>query len=553
MNDIESRIHRGMNQLAPDVFQNVLADDGPKLEYEAWLTEEKPERRNVFWMRAARTAAVMAACFLMILGLTVYQLSFKVDSVVEIDVNPSLELQVSRSGRVVRVNAFNADGVKILDEVGDSLKHEKLETAVRVLVNTMVTDGFLDEQKSSVLVSVDHGDEAESVKLQHNVVCNVKEALGEDEISGIVYHQSYTVDSVVSETAETYDISPGKAAFVHKLADKRPEFTVDELAQLTISEITELLQEEKVDVSEYVAENEAEEAAENTDTVNSAVTENNAEEGLIAAADSQTGITREELAGGVTPTPADRSDIQEIPKQENPGTEGSVQEQPDAETQLPTDGVIVEEGEAAGGFQQGTDPDGGVTEGEKPGQNPVPGGTDSGTAPTPGSEIPDTGHHSGTEENPDTVPEVGTVVPEKPVEEETGSDGQVSAGQENQSQWEDVKDFPDELRGEFQEMIKLADSLSARVSDIGLVEEEGLSQQTYREGMKLLGQSRCQYEKIAVLVEERAVSGALDPLYHQKSLQILKKVECRLSKAEALLTENKPEAPVTDLICPDGE
>lgn len=553
MNDIESRIHRGMNQLAPDVFQNVLADDGPKLEYEAWLMEEKPERSNVFWMRAARTAAVLAACFLMILGLTVYQLSFKVDSVVEIDVNPSLELQVSRSRRVVRVNAFNADGVKILDEVGDSVKHEKLETAVRVLVNTMVTDGFLDQKKSSVLVSVDHGDEAESVKLQHNVVCNVKEALGEDEISGIVYHQSYTVDSVVSETAEAYDISPGKAAFVHKLADKRPEFTVDELAQLTISEITELLQEEKVDVSEYVAENEAEEAAENTDTTNSAVSESNAEEGLMAAADSQAGITCEDPAEEITPTPADRSDIQEIPKQENPDAEGSAQGQPDVETQLPTDGVIVEEGEAAGGFQQGMNPDGCGTGGAEPGQNPVPGETTSDTVQTPGSETPDTGHLSGTEQKPETTPEVETFVPETPVEEAGGNNGQMSAGQENLSQWEDVKDFPEELCRELQEMIKLADSLSAHVSDIGLVEEEGLRWQAYRAGMELLKQSRCQYDKTAVLVQERAVSGALNPLHHQKSLQILKKAECRLSKAEALLVENKPEDTAVNLICPDGE
>ena len=103
--------------MAPDVFQNVLADKSPRLETEIWMTKEEPKDNRNIWMRAARTAALAAACCVLILGLGVYQMILKVDSVVEIDVNPSLELEINKSDRVVRMNALNADGVKILDNL----------------------------------------------------------------------------------------------------------------------------------------------------------------------------------------------------------------------------------------------------------------------------------------------------------------------------------------------------------------------------------------------------------------------------------------------------
>ena len=211
MNDIESRIHRGISQMAPDVFQNVLADKSPRLETEIWMTKEEPKDNRNIWMRAARTAALAAACCVLILGLGVYQMILKVDSVVEIDVNPSLELEINKSDRVVRMNALNADGVKILDNLEDDLKHAKLDEAVHVLVDTMVSDGYLDQESSSVLVSVSQGNEERSTELQLMVADNVKETLKEEQIKGVVYHQSFEASVSFSVLALMYEISPGKA------------------------------------------------------------------------------------------------------------------------------------------------------------------------------------------------------------------------------------------------------------------------------------------------------------------------------------------------------
>lgn len=510
MNDIENRIHRGMNQLAPDVFQNVLADTGPKLKSEVWLMEEEHKDSRNFWMRAARTAAVLAACCVLILGLAVYQTSLKVDSVVEIDVNPSLELQVNRNDRVVRLNALNADGVKILDDTQENLKRAKLDEAIHVLVNTMVRDGFLNEEKNSVLVSVDHGDADKSAKLQQLVAKNVKEALSEDQITGIVYHQSYSTDSTISQIAEKYGISPGKAAFIKRLITLRPDFSIEELAQLTISEITELLQKENVDMSQYVARNnrrqkkpEGREEPCKDDTEEP--------ERLVAELEDGHGqrswITTDKLCREKADSV---SSIENLELEEN----------------LPADGVIIKE-EMADINQQGSGPEGNGIVISRP-ENQGGGGQ---TAVIP-EEEPEKDHSKPEEE---VKP-----APEEPEEEEPGDVGQMGSSGADTSQWEDVEGLPARLRIQTEAFIGSVDDLLARVELLGPVEEEGSASSGYAKCSALLIQARDQYENVKKQAAEMSATGELGGHCYQRVLKILEKAAVKLDKVEMRLREYAP-------------
>lgn len=510
MNDIEKRIHRGMNQLAPDVFQNVLADTGPKLRSEVWLAEEEHKDSRNFWMRAARTAAVLAACCLLILGLSVYQISLKVDSVVEIDVNPSLELQLNRNAQVVRVNALNADGVKILDDTQENLKRAKLDEAIHVLVNTMVRDGFLNEEKNSVLVSVDHGDAEKSEELQQLVADNVKEALSQDQITGIVYHQSYSTSSTITEIAEQYGISPGKAAFIKRLITLRPELSIEELAQLTISEITELLQRENVDVSQYVAKN------------NRRQSQPQGREEPCAGDGQEDDRLTAKLEDG-----RERYDWITTDKRcrDNADSVSSI-EQLKLEENLPADGVIIKE-ETADMNQQSPGPEGNGTVISRP-EDQVGGGQ---TAAEP-EEKPETDQNKPEEEE--------KPVPDEPDVEESEDPGQMGSGSGDTSQWEDVEGLPEKLRAQLEALIKSVDSLLAQVKLLVPVEEEGITSPEYAKCSALLIQTRGQYECVKIQAAEMSVSGELNGHCYQRTLRILEKAEHKLDKAESRLKAYAP-------------
>lgn len=515
MNDIERRSHRGMSQMAPDVFQKIMADTGPKLESEAWLMEEDHKKTRSFWMRAAQTAAVLAACCMLLLGITVYQFSFKVDSVVEIDVNPSLELQVNRSDRVVRVNALNADGVKILDDLRDDLNYRKLNVAVQMLVDTMVVDGYLDQEKNSVLVSVDHGDAEKSAKIQMLVADNVREALGQDEITPVVYHQSYTLDSIITEMSEKYEISPGKAAFIQKLLIKRPDLDMDTLARMTISEITELLSQEEVDVTEYVARNKKHTESKEKPTAD--ISDRN----LWMAKAERLSKEREEY------TWIKKEDVRE---EELTAPETSIV-LPDSEENLSSDGVIVDD-KLTGGFQTGTDTNG--TEQEKPDQLPDP----------DQEEKPD-GEPSEDEEQPDIDNE----------EDDPNGNGQLGSDDEEQETqpWENVEGIPTILHTQIQSLKDITDRLLICISDYQKLKEELGEQEAYATCARYLEEGKLAYDQVFQTAEDMRSSGAIQEASYQQCQRLLTQAKDRLFMAEKSLLFHKPEEKPKGMICPDGE
>lgn len=508
MNDIESRIHRGMNQIAPDVFQNILADTSPRLESEVWMLKDQPSEKRNAWMRAARTAALLAACFILVAGLGVYQMFFKVDSIVEIDVNPSLELQINRGDRVVRMNALNADGVKILDDLEEDLSHMRLDDAVCILVDEMVEEGYLDQEKNSVLVSVSHGDEDRSNQLQLLVADNVKETLKQDEIKGVVYHQSYETNDTVSELSAEYNISPGKACFIQKLILKRPDFSIEELAKLSISEITKLLEEESVDVSEYTAKTPSsqEENEEGEDT------QDTSRGTWLARNDTEDSGFR---PTGTKVKPGQGYRDQEDSLEDNPAL--VVKPFEDGETTDVETDALTEQDSCTG--QNGT-------EQQIPGTLPDQGNSGQ-ISPTPGVEEP--GNNTGGSQDGNTG--------EQPEEEEPGDSPGMGSGDEtgSSSQWEDVTGIPEPLLGQTNQLIRLTEEVLASISNMEPLEQAGGAKYAYETCKGQLVKGRNQYSTVHSLAEEMHTNGSLTSECYYRVSRILQTADTKLKAASDLL------------------
>ena len=79
-------------------------------------------------------------------GVSFYQ-NHRVDSVIGIDVNPSIELSVNRNEKVLQANPLNEDAETILDDM--NLKNVDLDIAVNALIGSMVRNGYLSELDNS--------------------------------------------------------------------------------------------------------------------------------------------------------------------------------------------------------------------------------------------------------------------------------------------------------------------------------------------------------------------------------------------------------------------
>lgn len=78
---------------------------------------------------------IAIVCLLVAIGIfaiSYYEKNFAVDSVIDIDVNPSIEIKANKNDKVIDVSAINNDGVDILD--GMNLKESNLKVAVNAII-----------------------------------------------------------------------------------------------------------------------------------------------------------------------------------------------------------------------------------------------------------------------------------------------------------------------------------------------------------------------------------------------------------------------------------
>lgn len=189
-------------------------------------------------IRVIGTLAAACFCMIAVAGGTYTYRNGKVDSVIEIDVNPSVELSVNRKNRVLSAVPLNEDAAEIMAEM--DLKGVNLNVAVNAVIGAMVTHGYLDDLDNAILVTVSNDSVSKAASLRSAVVTDIQTSLEENQVEAVVYDQQAVVEEDVKQLADEYGISYGKAYFLKELISQNPSLTMEDmekLAPLTMEEI----------------------------------------------------------------------------------------------------------------------------------------------------------------------------------------------------------------------------------------------------------------------------------------------------------------------------
>ena len=211
------------------------------------------KERNVSLKRIA--FAAVAACLVLVIGLfgfSYYSKNIAVDSIIEIDVNPSIEIKTNKSDTVLEVEALNADGNEILD--GMNLKNSEIKVAVNAIIGSMVQKGYFSQLDSAILVSVENKDGEKAEKIRKEIVKDIDAKLKESNLEAPVIDQA--VDPAHSDDAdkfaEEHKISYGKALFILNLAKKDASLVPADLAKLNIYELAKLVNDKNINIKDIV-------------------------------------------------------------------------------------------------------------------------------------------------------------------------------------------------------------------------------------------------------------------------------------------------------------
>ena len=234
---MERRLAGALDKTAPDDVNGVLSRCDERKGTVIPMTTKKTANRKWTTLVAA-CLAVMLLCG----GGVFYQQAHAVASVVSLDVNPSIELKVSRNEKVLVCTPLNEDAKAILADMsnGADLKGAKLDVAVNAIVGSLVRNGYLDSISSAIMISVEDKDTARAEKLQRELTSAVDGVLQTSEAKAAVLTQTLTQDAAREQQARENNISTGKAALVNRVLTINPALKFDALAKLSVEELKDL-------------------------------------------------------------------------------------------------------------------------------------------------------------------------------------------------------------------------------------------------------------------------------------------------------------------------
>ena len=234
---MEQRLAAALEKTAPDDVNGVLSRCEERKGTVIPMTTKKTTKR--------RWTSLIAACLAVMLlggGGVFYQRANAVASVVSLDVNPSIELKVNRSEKVLSCTPLNEDAKAILADMsnGADLKGAKLDVAVNAIVGSLVRNGYLDSISSAIMISVEDKDTARAEKLQRELTSTVDGVLQTSEAKAAVLTQTLTQDAGREQQARENNISTGKAALVNHVLALNSALKFDALAKLSVEELKDL-------------------------------------------------------------------------------------------------------------------------------------------------------------------------------------------------------------------------------------------------------------------------------------------------------------------------
>lgn len=260
----KKEIKRKLNKMVVNSTPNVLDDVLAKCESENLLKKKeikmKEKQKNRFLIpKLAGALVVIVVC---IGGLVLFRNQNRVyDSIINFDVNPSIELKIDNDREVISAIALNDDGMKVLDNM--DLDDVSLNVAVNAIIGSMLKNGYLTVSENSILVSVKNKDVDKANALKEEISNDISAILNASSINASILSQAYDDDANAQNLAAENNISEGKARLISNIISsnitdsKGNLYTFDTLKDLSINELNLLVSSKNATVKDTQKTGEA--------------------------------------------------------------------------------------------------------------------------------------------------------------------------------------------------------------------------------------------------------------------------------------------------------
>ena len=206
----------------------------------------------------------MAACLALVLctGIATHAIrSNATAGTFTMDVNPSVEYTIAKSGAVKSIRCLNSDAENALSDV--ALGKQSVETALTRTVAAYEACGYMENGEATVLISFDSRLDA-NAELKASLSAEIQQTLEQtDAVGTLVFHSELTENAEAAKIAEEFHVSLGRADWILTAANKTG-LPTNEVARMSLDELLKFQEVSgisSVSVSKFISLEEAKKIA----------------------------------------------------------------------------------------------------------------------------------------------------------------------------------------------------------------------------------------------------------------------------------------------------
>lgn len=227
--EIKQRINRAVRQITPNVYDDVATVPVRKMAAHDHITRQELPGERSRSVRMFGFAPAFASLAVLFIAIFAWWQFLRIDSVVAVDVNPSIELKLNRLSHVVAVQAYNPEAQSLVEAV--PWRFSPVEDVIQRLLGAMKQQGYLQSENSFLMLSYqqDNQSRAEALSRRLNkAVLRLKLQSPE-----MVYIQRVEIKEIAG-LADDYDVSRGVMQLILKAQIMNPQYSVELLSELDL-------------------------------------------------------------------------------------------------------------------------------------------------------------------------------------------------------------------------------------------------------------------------------------------------------------------------------
>ena len=238
--DLKQSLNRAVDQLPHPSFRDIADQPVIKLEVMDRIAVQEENVHRKYSKQFYRYAVPVFLCLLLLLpGFGYVRSNLLVDGIIDLDVNPSIEITINRRDRVLQVKGLNEEAREVL--AGTDYRTWDVRDAVGDLVLRLNDRQYISRDQRTVLLSVESKSPEKTERIKKELSASIEAALAGTEIQPLVVRQSRPKDHGLQKKANEYHISSGKMRLVEEAARKAPDRDERELAGSAVDELYRLL------------------------------------------------------------------------------------------------------------------------------------------------------------------------------------------------------------------------------------------------------------------------------------------------------------------------